>query len=77
MQLEGAIRAVQMLSSDIANLTTNLALTRGQLEQAAEVLKEINVATWGDHPDEGGSEHFIQLPIGQYHVVLRLIDALS
>lgn len=77
MQLEGALRAVQMLSADIANLSSNLALTKGTLEQVQEILKEINVETWGHHPEEGGSGHFVQIPIGQYQAVLRLLDALG
>lgn len=77
MQIEGALKAIQMLSGDVANLTANLALTRGSLDQAMEVAKEINMETWGHHPGEDGSESFVQAPIGQYQAVLRLIDALS
>jgi hypothetical protein len=79
MQAGAFIRAVQMLGVDIGNVTTNLALTKGQLEHAQEVAREINVASWV-MPGPGVSqpvEQSVFVPIGQYQAVMQLLDALS
>lgn len=77
MQLEGALRAVQMLSADVANLTSNLALTKGQLDFAREVRAEIDPFTWGEPPEKGEGTPCFQVPLPQYQAILRLLDALS
>jgi hypothetical protein len=79
MQTESLIRAIQMLSTDVANLTTNLAMTKGELDQAKTFLGEINTQLWvqSTAEDEEQSTPFVRVPVGQYQAVLRLLDTLS
>lgn len=77
MQVEGALRAVHMLSADVANLTSNLALTKGQLDSAREIMAEIDPSIWGQPPEKGEGVPCFQVPLPQYQAILRLLDALS
>jgi len=79
MQPGGFIRAVQMLGVDVGQVTTNLALTKGQLEDAQEAAKAINLETWTmPAVDENQPvEPFVRVPIGQYQAVMQLLDALG
>lgn len=79
MQAGAFIRAIQMLGSDVGTVTTNLALTKGQLEHAQELAKEINLETWLV-PNGGGNQStqpLVSVPIGQYQAVMQLLDALG
>ena len=79
MQTGAFIRAIQMLSADVSNLTTNLAMTKGQLEQIQDVARNIDLQTWTHvNPDENQPvDPFVRCPIGQYQTVMRLLDALG
>lgn len=69
-----------MLGSDVGNVTTNLALTKGQLEHAQELATEINLETWLVPNGGGGNQStqpLVSVPIGQYQAVMQLLDALG
>jgi len=72
MQPEALLKAIQMLGVDVANLTTALAMLRGQLDLAQERAKEINTNGWGRPDDET-----VQVPMGQYLAIIVLLDVLS
>lgn len=72
MQPEALLKAIQMLGVDVANLTTALAMLRGQLDLAQERAKEINTNGWGRPEGE-----MVQVPMGQYQAIIILLDVLS
>jgi len=72
MQPEALLKAIQMLGVDVANLTTTLAMLRGQLDLAQERANEINTNVWGQPENE-----VMQVPLAQFHAVLKLLDVLS
>lgn len=68
-----------MMGVDVGQVTANLALTKGQLEDAQEIAKAIDMQTWAFPAAEENQpvEPFVRVPIGQYQAVLQLLDALS
>ena len=77
MPPEALLKAIQMLSVDVSNLSTNLAMTKGQLEYAKEITQGLRPQVWGQPEAENGATPIVQLPMEQYQVILRLLDALS
>jgi hypothetical protein len=76
MHPEALIKAVQMLSADVTNLTSNLALTKGRLDWAHDLALALNPNTWG-MPIDSADGDTVQVPMSQYQAIIRLLDALS
>lgn len=74
---EALLKAIQMLSVDVSNLTTSLAMTKGQLEMAQQIAQGLNPQVWGQPETPEYAVPIVQLPMSQYQDILRLIDALS
>lgn len=77
MYVEALIKAIQMLSTDVANLTTNLAMTKGTLDVAKEKSLTLRPDLWGQPEASEGAMAIVQVPLTQYQAILQLLDALS
>jgi hypothetical protein len=81
-QLETALRAIRIISVDVANLSNQCAMFRAQLEEAQELAEQIDTRLWdtrvipGEVAEEAGSVEYV-MPPQQYELVLRLLHLLS
>jgi hypothetical protein len=77
MQVETALHAMRILGVDIANLTTQCAMYRAQVEQAQELAIQIGTeVVWTERDAEDGGKEVATSP-DSVELIRRLVYLLS